>query len=187
MQPNRAFSHIGGVALSGLVLWVFFGTAQADTERWYTQSQVSHGAGVFAKNCAECHGANAEATPNWRQTNPDGKYPPPPLNGTAHAWHHPLDMLRATVRKGGAPVGGVMPPFGDILTAGDIDAAIAFFQDKWSDKIYAAWLERNGDAPRPPKVAGSAKTASSITDRLRRTLRTTAIGEPEATPLKGIH
>ncbi len=187
MQPKHILSPISGAALSGLLLWAFVGTAQAETERWYTQSQVNQGADVYTKNCAECHGANAEATPNWRTVNPDGKYPPPPLNGSAHAWHHPLDMLRGTVRKGGAPVGGVMPPFGDKLTARDIDAAIAFFQDKWPNNIYAAWLERNGGAPRSVQANLSDKAPSPITAKLRQAIPTAAIGEPEATPLAGIH
>ncbi len=187
MQHNQLMSPLGGAVLSGLLLLAFLGTVQADAERWYTQAQVSRGADVYAKNCAECHGADAQATPNWRTINPEGKYPPPPLNGTAHAWHHPLDMLRSTMRKGGAPVGGVMPPFGDKLTAQDIDAAIAFFQDKWPKEIYTAWLERNGEAARSLKVADPAKTPSPITARLRRTLPSAEIGDPEATPLAGIH
>jgi len=187
MQPYRTLSLIGGTVLSGLLLWVFLSNARADAERWYNPALVVRGAEVFTANCAQCHGANAEATPNWRKTNPDGRYPPPPLNGSAHAWHHPLDMLRSTIRRGGAPVGGVMPPFGATLTARDIDAAIAFFQDKWPDEIYAAWLERNGGPPRPMQASVSDKAPSSITARLRRALPTAKIGEPEETPLAGIH
>lgn len=186
MQRRTSISLIGGAALSGLMIWPFLSNAQAETGRWYTQPQASHGADVFANNCAECHGANAEATPNWRKPAPDGKYPPPPLNGTAHAWHHPLDMLRTTVRKGGAPVGGLMPPFGEKLTAQDIDAAIAFFQDKWPDDIYAAWLERNGGAPQPASGALSGKAPNPITANLKRALPEADIGTLEATPLAGI-
>jgi mono/diheme cytochrome c family protein len=76
----------------------------ADEGRWYTGNQVKRGAAVFAQNCAECHGANADATPNWRETTPDGKYPPPPLNGTAHAWHHSLAARQGSAKhEAGSP------------------------------------------------------------------------------------
>ena len=68
--------------------------AASPAERWYNDEQVARGAPLFRANCAACHGQNAEATPNWKQTDANGNYPPPPLNGTAHTWHHDLDLLR---------------------------------------------------------------------------------------------
>ena len=114
--------------------------------RWYRAEQVAEGKPLFEANCAECHGANAEGTPNWREAGPDGKYPPPPLNGTAHAWHHPLSVLRQAVRVGGIPLGGSMPPFGDKLDAQQVDAVLAWVQSHWSDEIYALWSKRNAQS-----------------------------------------
>lgn len=113
--------------------------------RWYTAGQVSDGARLFAEHCAACHGAKAEGkAADWRQTLPDGSYPPPPLNGSAHAWHHTLSVLRRSVARGGIPLGGKMPPFGDQLSPAQIDAVIAYFQSQWDDKIYGAWEQRGG-------------------------------------------
>lgn len=112
--------------------------------RWYTQSQVDKGRIAFEKNCAECHGKEAQGTLKWMDALPDGTYPPPPLNGTAHAWHHPLNALRRTVYFGGVRLGGTMPAFKDSLKIEEIDAVIAYFQSKWNKKIYDAWLERGG-------------------------------------------
>ena len=112
--------------------------------RWYTQSQVDKGRITFEANCAECHGNDAQATLNWKKTLPDGSYPPPPLNGSAHTWHHPISALRRTINNGGISLGGTMPPFKDILNDKDTLAVIAFFQSKWSKEIYATWLERGG-------------------------------------------
>ncbi len=113
--------------------------------RWYTAEQVRQGEAIFRANCARCHGDAAQGTAeDWRQPLPDGRYPPPPLNGSAHAWHHPLSMLKNTVRQGGAPVGGWMPAFGDKLSEEEIEAVIAYFQSLWSDEIYRAWLGRGG-------------------------------------------
>ena len=114
------------------------------TRRWYTQDHVTLGKTVFLEHCARCHGENAEGTPDWKQTLPDGNYPPPPLNGTAHAWHHPLSVLRSSIREGGIPLGGTMPAFAGKLNDDEIYAAIAYFQSKWRDDIYNAWEKRDG-------------------------------------------
>lgn len=113
-------------------------------ERWYTQHQVNKGRLIFEKNCAECHGSDAQGTLKWMDALPDGTYPPPPLNGTAHAWHHPLNALRRTIYFGGVRLGGTMPAFKDTLKIKEIDQAIAYFQSKWNKKIYDAWLDRGG-------------------------------------------
>lgn len=113
--------------------------------RWYTQEQVVNGTAIFETNCTECHGEGAQGTvADWRQKLTDGSYPPPPLNGSAHAWHHPLKALKRTIRNGGIPLGGKMPPFKDKLTDEEIDSVIAYFQSKWNNKIYSAWEERGG-------------------------------------------
>lgn len=111
--------------------------------RWYTQEQVERGYGLFQENCAECHKPDASGDPNWKQVNAEGKLPPPPLNGTAHAWHHPLPLLRRIVRTGGVPMGGTMPSFKDKLKPDEIDAILAWVQSHWSDEIYATWHQIN--------------------------------------------
>lgn len=112
-------------------------------QRWYTQNQVEEGAVLYRENCATCHKQNAKGTPDWKTRDANGKLPPPPLNGSAHAWHHPLDVLRTVVKRGGAPVGGSMPAFADKLDEAQIDAVLAWVQSHWSDEIYAIWHERD--------------------------------------------
>lgn len=108
-------------------------------KRWYTERQVAQGREIFIRHCAVCHGKDAAATPNWRRPDAAGNYPPPPLNGSAHTWHHPLPVLRETIQQGGAPLGGVMPGFAGKLSEQETDAVIAWFQSLWSDEIYQAW------------------------------------------------
>ncbi|KGE78565.1 cytochrome Cbb3 [Halomonas salina] len=112
--------------------------------RWYTQAQVDRGKQVFVENCAECHGRSAQGAFNWRKPLDDGSYPPPPLDGSAHAWHHSFDMLMRTINEGGIPLGGQMPAFEDKLSKDKKEAAIAYFQSQWDDRIYEAWLDRGG-------------------------------------------
>jgi mono/diheme cytochrome c family protein len=174
---------------AAMAAWMLFLTgrpASADAGRWYSETEVGQGAQVFAQNCAQCHGANAEAKPDWRTRGPDGKFPPPPLNGTAHAWHHPLRLLRQTVRLGGAPVGGVMPPFADKLSAEEIDAAIAFFQSHWPDEIYTSWQSRSPEAARLQRVSSESEPQDPATAGLRRLLPKARIGETAPTPVPGV-
>lgn len=112
-------------------------------DRWYSKSQVNNGRIIYDKHCAECHGNNAQGTLEWKKTLADGSYPPPPLNGTAHAWHHPLSALESTINKGGIPLGGKMPAFDGKLSESETKEVIAFFQSHWKQEIYDAWIEIN--------------------------------------------
>jgi len=103
--------------------------------------QVANGAAVFRTHCATCHGDRAQGVFNWQQPGKDGKYPPPPLDGSAHAWHHPMAALKDVIRNGTLRLGGNMPPWRDKLTDAEIEAAIAYFQSLWPAEIYQAWAD----------------------------------------------
>lgn len=124
-----------------LVLLPFTGHTAA-AERWFDPPAVELGNQLFQQHCAACHGSEAQGTENWKQTDADGIYPPPPLNGTAHAWHHSIPQLARSIKEGGVKLGGKMPPFGDRLNNGEILALIAYFQSKWPDELYQAWHQR---------------------------------------------
>jgi mono/diheme cytochrome c family protein len=91
-------------------------------------TKVARGAEVYRANCAACHGANAEGAPNWQKKGPDGKYPPPPLDATGHAWHHPKAALVKTIKEGTVKLGGAMPAVAGVLTDSDIEAVLAWIQ-----------------------------------------------------------
>ena len=117
---------------------------QPDTNRWYTQIQVTNGEKTFGQICAGCHQKDASGTKNWKESK-GGVFPPPPLNGEAHAWHHPLSQLHKTIKEGTTSLGGNMPAWGKVLNDEKILETIAFFQSKWSDDIYDTW---SGKKPR---------------------------------------
>ena len=110
--------------------------------RWYTHEQVSRGKPLFAQHCAVCHGEWGQGlAEDWRKTDANGNYPPPPLNGTAHTWHHPTEVLLRTINNGGVPLGGVMPAFGAVIDEQQALDIIAYFQSLWTDDVYARWRE----------------------------------------------
>lgn len=111
--------------------------------RWYTSSQVIRGKKVFKDNCAVCHGDKGQGlVRNWKGAQADGSFPPPPLNGSAHTWHHSKDILMRTVNNGGIPLGGTMPSFKDVLNDIEKEAVLAHVMSLWPDQVYQAWLKR---------------------------------------------
>ncbi|MCP3955271.1 MAG: cytochrome c [Desulfobacterales bacterium] len=107
--------------------------------------QLAMGKRVFEANCQECHGIKARGVvKDWQKPDTDGKYPAPPLNGSAHAWHHDMKTLLGTINRGGIPLGGTMPAFKEVLTEEEKKAVLAYIQSLWPKDIYDAWKERNG-------------------------------------------
>lgn len=109
-------------------------------------ASVMHGAKLFQENCATCHGKQAEGDANWRTPGVDGKFRPPPLNGTGHMWHHPLPVLLATIRDGSIAQGGSMPPWREKLSDRDMIDLIAWLQTKWPQEIYQQWQQMDARA-----------------------------------------
>ncbi len=165
----------------------------ATSERWYSAQQVASGEVLFKQNCASCHGQNAEGTADWKKTDANGNYPPPPLNGSAHAWHHSNELLKSTIQEGGIKLGGVMPGFSGQLSDKEIDSVIAYFQSKWPDDIYLKWAERNlpGNVPSIESIVeqkgGASGSEKDITKLLKMRLGNEDITDPVKTPVDGLY
>lgn len=102
--------------------------------------EFSRGRKLYQQNCASCHGKNAEGgAPDWRKIDADGMYPPPPLNGTGHTWHHPTKVLVNLIKNGTAKIGGKMPAWKDKLSDQEINDILIWIKAQWPDDIYAAW------------------------------------------------
>lgn len=102
---------------------------------------------VYQSHCASCHGENGEGAVNWRQPGADGRYPPPPLNGTGHEWHHSIAVLTQMITNGSPSGQGSMPAWGGKLSDREIRAVIAWFQSWWPDPVYAAWYDMQQRSP----------------------------------------
>ena len=97
---------------------------------------VQSGEAIYNKNCASCHGPNGQGlAEDWKVKDVNGNYPPPPLNGTAHTWHHSPEQLLYTINKGGVEMGGQMPAFEERLTEEEKKALIDYMYSLWSKEI----------------------------------------------------
>lgn len=121
--------------------------AGGSVKRVNDPAQLALGRQVYQANCATCHGENAEGAPNWRQPGPDGRYPPPPLNGSGHDWHHPTAVLIHLIKNGSPGGQGNMPAWGGKLSDEEIRAVIAWFQSLWPDPVYGAWYDMQQRSP----------------------------------------
>jgi mono/diheme cytochrome c family protein len=100
---------------------------------------IARGRELYQANCTVCHRANGEGDPNWHHRGSHGKFLPPPLNESGHAWHHDRQSLVRTITQGTVASGGNMPAWGDKFPAADIDALMAAIQSFWSEEAYSAW------------------------------------------------
>ena len=111
-------------------------------ERRIDPVEYSQGQKLFQGACSSCHGNNAQGAKNWRKADAQGKNPPPPLNGTGHAWHHSSQSLTNTIKNGTAQLGGNMPAWKDRLTDSEIKLILIWITVQWPDEIYTAWYNR---------------------------------------------
>jgi mono/diheme cytochrome c family protein len=134
-------SVVAGLLAAGVTAWLaqrkYVPPISADDPR-----QVALGATVYAARCAQCHGANLEGQPDWRQPRANGRLPAPPHDASGHTWHHPDDILFGITKNGMAPYAPAgyesdMPAFSGTLTDDEIAAAIAFIKSRWPADIRA--------------------------------------------------
>ena len=115
---------------------------------------VERGQRIYAANCAVCHGADGEGQTNWQKTNEDGTLPAPPLDGSAHSWHHGDGTLYKQVQLGGAYLEAQglagfksgMPAFGEILTHEEIIDVLSYIKSLWGDKMIHGTPKREAQA-----------------------------------------
>ena len=106
-------------------------------------SMVLLGEKIYNKNCLSCHGPKGQGlAKDWKVKDENGNYPAPPLNGTAHTWHHSPEQLLYTINKGGVEMGGQMPAFEKRLTEEEKKALIEYMYSLWPKEIQEKYDER---------------------------------------------
>lgn len=132
-------------------IWLWLGLQSADGAIRLTPGDaqtVAQGKTIYGEHCAQCHGANLEGQPNWRERLPSGRMPAPPHDRTGHTWHHPDAQLFDLTKRGPAAIvgGGYesdMPGYADVLSDGEIIAVLSYIKSTWSASIQARHDEIN--------------------------------------------
>lgn len=105
-------------------------------------AQVARGLAVYTQHCVECHGVAGKGLPgDWRVRDAQGRYPPPPLDDTAHVWHHPTTVLLEAIRDGSPQGEGNMPAWKGKLSEQEMQDVVAYIKSLWSDQVYRLWLK----------------------------------------------
>jgi len=131
-----------------LALWIASPEVTADRLelRQLDADVVQAGQVLYEARCAACHGkAGVGPKGDWRKRDAAGKLLPPPLNGSAHTWHHSTDQLLDMIRKGGVAYGSNMPAWEGVLSDSEIHSILAYVKSLWPDKVYNIWLEQWGE------------------------------------------
>lgn len=106
---------------------------------------IERGAGLYAENCAFCHGSELEGQPDWRRRQDNGVMPAPPHDETGHIWHHADQQLFDITKNGlGSVVPGyqsAMPVFDGILNDAEITAILGYIKSTWPERERAYQAE----------------------------------------------
>lgn len=147
MKKARFWVQLG-IALTGVILVLVLVQASLGRQRAIASARatemclaepldpvmVETGSQIYAANCARCHGAALEGSPDWPTPLEDGSNPPPPLNNAAAAWQRSDSTLMRTISDGRNP-GKLsdMPAFGEKLSRDEILAVLEFLKSNWGN------------------------------------------------------
>lgn len=117
---------------------------------------IGLGQGLYAANCASCHGSQLEGQPDWKRRLATGRMPAPPHDVSGHTWHHSdSDLFRLTKEGVAAVAGGGyqsdMPAFEGRLSDAEIAAVLAYIKSTWPDRQrqFQAEVTRNSGEVAP--------------------------------------
>lgn len=155
MARERSVLWLAGLALLVIAFFMAYQQAAPDSQPVVINQtavpplpaldseKVAQGKILYAQYCANCHGANLEGAPNWKQSLPDGSLPPPPHDSSGHTWHHPDELLISITENGGDPAyNSKMPAFKDQLRLDQIAAILEFIKSKWGreEREFQWWI-----------------------------------------------
>ena len=125
-----------------MTLTIFLSGCNSDKKE-KIEHNASLGEDIFNKNCVQCHGSKGSGLAvDWRIKDENGNFPAPPLNGTAHTWHHSPEDLLYTINNGGAGMGGKMPGFSNSLSEAEKKSLLTYIYSLWPSDIQKKYDSR---------------------------------------------
>ncbi len=114
-----AFAIVAIITL--IAVRVSTGVSSANSSTPVPADVLAVGTALYQNSCATCHGADGEGA-----VQPG--IPAPPLDGSAHSWHHSDSQIIGLMRDGGAQ----MPAVGAAWSDDEVEAVIAYVKTRWA-------------------------------------------------------
>lgn len=150
---------VGAMTVNGWVVAIVAAVAMVATAAYFLFSarvdgrdaEATKGRLLYAKSCAQCHGANLEGQPDWIKRKPDGRLPAPPHDESGHTWHHSDEQLFRITKFGLQAIEpgyeSDMPAFEGTLSDSQIKAIIEFIKSTWPDRARTYQADRSRQDP----------------------------------------
>jgi len=106
------------------------GTKSEKTEK-VSPAIIAKGRGLYNANCAKCHGIKGIGV-----RDESGNLLAPPLDESAHAWHHTDEALIEIILNG-SPRNPKMIPWRAMFARDDVVAIVEYIKSLWSERIRA--------------------------------------------------
>jgi mono/diheme cytochrome c family protein len=114
-----AFAIVAVITLNAVR--VSTGVSSANSSTAVPADVLAVGETMYQGSCATCHGVDGEGA-----VQPG--IPAPPLDGSAHSWHHSDSQIIGLMRDGGAQ----MPAVGAGWSDAEVEAVIAYVKTRWA-------------------------------------------------------
>lgn len=129
--PKRGYTTIAVVAaVIGVLVVLVVGQIKPSSGSLTASAQPAQGKVLYEKNCVDCHGAEGRGVPGWQNQERGA----PPLDSSAHAWHHDDASLLAMIMDKPAP-DSLMPAWRGVLTREDTLDVLAYVKSLWTPYI----------------------------------------------------
>ncbi len=124
------------IGIVGGYLWAQNGSTQNKGSSDLSSSLVAKGEAIYKKNCISCHGekGSGENPRDIYAIDAKGNYVAPPLNESAHAWHHTDEQLVEIILEGSSR-NPRMIAWGKSLSKDDARAIVEYIKSLWSERI----------------------------------------------------
>ncbi len=124
------------IGIAAGYLWSQSGSTIKKVSSDLSSSLVAKGEGFYKKNCIACHGEKGagENPADIYAMDSKGNYVAPPLNESAHAWHHTDEQLVEIILDGSSR-NPRMIAWKNQISKDDARALVEYIKSLWSERI----------------------------------------------------
>ena len=130
-MPKKGSVFIAAAAVGGVALVIAtFSWPGASSGGLTASAKPQHGKVLYKQYCASCHGSVGQGELDWKYK----EHGAPPLDSSAHAWHHEDAQLVSMILDKPRP-DSPMPPWRGILSRDDVIDLVAYIKTLWTPFI----------------------------------------------------